>query len=504
MEASISSCSRGISAKSLGSVGSSLLQGQGRTSYLQLPVACPSFGNSVLLRSSIWGSRRSVLLKTKDGNISLLLNSTEESKELKLDNVRSRRSAGVARSYMENENPVFQFLNRVQGSLRVVSLVARILNPEGGIGNDRIRLDEFITRVEKRSSRDAARSFYEFSERHGKVAKSQFVLLWCWAAAVGAGLLRSDDLVLGAKRLRVSYDLAFEVENFEAIMDEALKKREKSGSPVPYVPIELRAEKALEAILQCCTGSQVVKEEDAPLLATILKNVFPTADAGQIDLSIQSRMFEASDTSSMIQSSSDTGEGIEEEKVEYLGENGSSDTAQGSEEEKVEYLGENGPSDTAQSTEEEKLEYLGENGSSDTAEGNEEEKLEYLGELRVPEAWVEPEVAAKQAEWLRVALHQWLDDEFCPEPANEEISKRCSKVFYYCLLEQQLDVGDILMQMVSGLETVSFKESFHGAFSSANAAIDLITRRMRSLAAEENGSTENVPDNVGGNPGQSR
>ncbi|KAG6548450.1 hypothetical protein Mapa_009937 [Marchantia paleacea] len=117
--------------------------------------------------------------------------------------------------------------------------------------------------------------------------------------------------------------------------------------------------------------------------------------------------------------------------------------------------------------------------SSGPAEDTDES--EYLDELRVPQAWVVPEVAAQEAEWLRGALHQWLDDEYCPEPANDEISKRCSKVFYYCLLEQQLDVGDILMQMVRGLETFSFKESFHGAFSSANAAVDLITKRMRSL-----------------------
>ncbi|BBM96811.1 hypothetical protein MPTK1_1g00910 [Marchantia polymorpha subsp. ruderalis] len=117
--------------------------------------------------------------------------------------------------------------------------------------------------------------------------------------------------------------------------------------------------------------------------------------------------------------------------------------------------------------------------SSGPAEDTEES--EFLDDLRVPQAWVVPEVAAQEAEWLRGALHQWLDDEYCPEPANEEISKRCSKVFYYCLLEQQLDVGDILMQMVRGLETFSFKESFHGAFSSANAAVDLITKRMRSL-----------------------
>ncbi|CAM6116371.1 unnamed protein product [Calypogeia fissa] len=110
----------------------------------------------------------------------------------------------------------------------------------------------------------------------------------------------------------------------------------------------------------------------------------------------------------------------------------------------------------------------------------------YLPDLAVPKAWVAPEVAAQEAEWLRGALQQWLDDEYCPEPANEEISKRCAKVYYYCLLEEQLDVGDILMQMVRDLETFSFKESFHGAFSSANAAIDLITRRMKASEQASN------------------
>jgi hypothetical protein len=61
-----------------------------------------------------------------------------------------------------------------------------------------------------------------------------------------------------------------------------------------------------------------------------------------------------------------------------------------------------------------------------------------LRDLQVPEAWAEPSVALQEAEWLRGALHQWLDDEYCPEPANVEISQRCSKVYYYCLMEQQV------------------------------------------------------------------
>lgn len=107
--------------------------------------------------------------------------------------------------------------------------------------------------------------------------------------------------------------------------------------------------------------------------------------------------------------------------------------------------------------------------------------LPFIQDIVIPLDWTSPTAASQESEWLRVTLHKWLDDEFCPEPPNEEISRRCSKVYYYCLMEKQLDVGDILMQMVRELETFSFKESFHGAFSSANAAIDLITKKVRSL-----------------------
>lgn len=293
---------------------------------LHIALASPvSSASSAGLRSSLWGSASSVQLSSKDGRVSLLLHASELSKNLERTWGR-RMIGGIARSYMENKNPVFQFLNKLQGSLPLVSLVARILNPEGGVGNDRIRLEEFCTRVERRSTREAARAFYEFSDRHGKVAKPQFVLIWCWAAALGAGLLRSDDLIMGASRLRVSYDIQYEVENFEVLMEEALKKRDKSGSPVPDVPIELRAEKALEAILQCCTGRLDIEEEDAPLLATILTTVFPTADVGQIDLAIQSRMFDPNNVSSNSRTASLSDENASDKSSEQESELGEEQT----------------------------------------------------------------------------------------------------------------------------------------------------------------------------------
>lgn len=46
--------------------------------------------------------------------------------------------------------------------------------------------------------------------------------------------------------------------------------------------MEIRAEKALEAIYVCCFGRDLIEEEDEELLRIILKSVFPTVDQAVI------------------------------------------------------------------------------------------------------------------------------------------------------------------------------------------------------------------------------
>ncbi|GFQ06111.1 hypothetical protein PHJA_002755100, partial [Phtheirospermum japonicum] len=85
---------------------------------------------------------------------------------------------------------------------------------------------------------------------------------------------------------------------------------------------------------------------------------------------------------------------------------------------------------------------------------------------------------SQESEWLRVTLHKWLDDEYCPEPTNIDISEIAAKSFYKSLVEKRADLGDILLRMALELESISYQESFHGAFSSANAAVNLIVQRI--------------------------
>ncbi|XP_020590432.1 uncharacterized protein LOC110031527 isoform X2 [Phalaenopsis equestris] len=90
----------------------------------------------------------------------------------------------------------------------------------------------------------------------------------------------------------------------------------------------------------------------------------------------------------------------------------------------------------------------------------------------------------QESEWLRITLHKWLDDEYCPEPTNFKISKLAAQSYYESLISKETDLGEILLKIVRRLETISFQQSFHGSFSSANAAVHLITQRIDSTAEQ--------------------
>ncbi|KAK7337385.1 hypothetical protein VNO77_17955 [Canavalia gladiata] len=107
------------------------------------------------------------------------------------------------------------------------------------------------------------------------------------------------------------------------------------------------------------------------------------------------------------------------------------------------------------------------------------ESNDQVEELRVPDHWLDPNTALQESEWLKVTLHKWLDDEYCPEETNVEISKVAANSYYNSLLQKQTDLGEILLNMARQLHSISYKESFHGPFSAANAAIDLIAQRIQ-------------------------
>lgn len=105
----------------------------------------------------------------------------------------------------------------------------------------------------------------------------------CWLAAVGAGLLKSEEILEGVSRLRISNDIEFEEQNFIAMMVATKEKRAKMRASILEIPMENRAEKALEAIYVCCFGKDPIEEEDARLLNVMLNAVFPSVGKSEIE-----------------------------------------------------------------------------------------------------------------------------------------------------------------------------------------------------------------------------
>lgn len=196
---------------------------------------------------------------------------------------------GIIRAYIENPNPFAGFASKVIGSLPVIGLIARIVNDEGGLAGDIIDFAEFRRRVGNKCTITDSRAFYEFQDRRGRAGDPLYVLLCCWLAAVGAGLLKSEEILEGVARLSISNDIEFEEQTFIAMMSEARERRAKMRAPTPSIPMELRVEKALDGIYVCCFENDPIEEEDVKLLVVMLSAVFPTVNRSEMERIIKEK-----------------------------------------------------------------------------------------------------------------------------------------------------------------------------------------------------------------------
>ncbi|XP_050223336.1 photosystem I assembly factor PSA3, chloroplastic [Mercurialis annua] len=192
-------------------------------------------------------------------------------------------------AYMEEPNSIANLANKIVGSLPVVGLFARIFSDEGGVGGDTIDFAEFRRRVGKQCTINESSAFYEFQDRRGKAGDPLYVLLCCWLAATGAGLLKSEEILEGVARLRLSDDIEFEEQNFIQAMNEAKKKRAKLNVAAPTIPMVARAQKALEAIHICCFGKDLIEKEDERLLFQMLCAVFPSVEQPEIKRMVEDK-----------------------------------------------------------------------------------------------------------------------------------------------------------------------------------------------------------------------
>ncbi|MEM7762141.1 MAG: hypothetical protein AAF298_29095 [Cyanobacteria bacterium P01_A01_bin.40] len=80
----------------------------------------------------------------------------------------------------------------------------------------------------------------------------------------------------------------------------------------------------------------------------------------------------------------------------------------------------------------------------------------------------------KEEEWLKQALHTWLDEEFLPEAVNAKIAQRAAKIFVRQRMEGENDLGSLVIAIIAEMRAFDFSRSFYSEFAVANAVSDLI------------------------------
>jgi hypothetical protein len=71
-------------------------------------------------------------------------------------------------------------------------------------------------------------------------------------------------------------------------------------------------------------------------------------------------------------------------------------------------------------------------------------------------------------------LLNWLNTEFLPEQANQQIAKRAAQIFVRQRMEGENDLISLVLAIVTEMEAFDFSNSFYGQFAIANAVSDLL------------------------------
>lgn len=80
----------------------------------------------------------------------------------------------------------------------------------------------------------------------------------------------------------------------------------------------------------------------------------------------------------------------------------------------------------------------------------------------------------QEGEWLQRNLHKWLDQEFLPEAVNHTIAQRAAQIYVRQRMEDENDLGSLVLAIISEMQAFDFSQSFYSEFAVANAVSDIL------------------------------
>lgn len=205
---------------------------------------------------------------------------------------KARRAAQVTCAAQGGSgNDVFADIKRIakkiQGALPIVGLVSRLSTPGGGF--DEISYPEFCRSAFDSATLDVRDAVVEMERRYGKLGQSRWLYCMLWMAKHGNGLVPPRNIIVAAKRLRVTQDVEIEMDRFEQTRDATLAKFRMMR---PQGNVSDALDVAVDGIATLCMGlaeGQAVSEADEPMLSAVLGWVFPEATSEQLAASIRGR-----------------------------------------------------------------------------------------------------------------------------------------------------------------------------------------------------------------------
>ena len=123
-------------------------------------------------------------------------------------------------------------MKKVQGKIPVVSLLSKLLTPEGGIGVEALSYNEYCrAKLDAAGGTEYGASLSEICDAYKKEPRQ--LLLLTWMVYEGDGLLPDDVATAAARRLSsTGFDYEYEIFKFESARDEAIAARaEKRRRP---------------------------------------------------------------------------------------------------------------------------------------------------------------------------------------------------------------------------------------------------------------------------------
>jgi dsRNA-specific ribonuclease len=101
-----------------------------------------------------------------------------------------------------------------------------------------------------------------------------------------------------------------------------------------------------------------------------------------------------------------------------------------------------------------------------------------MSELIPPVTLPSAQNAQQEGKWLQEVLQRWLDQEFLPEPVNQQIAQRAAQIFVRQRMEGENDLGSLVIAIVTEMQAFDFSKSFYGEFAIANAVSDLLLESL--------------------------